>query len=104
MPNWLDINAPSMPRLLQQNGYRTAHYGKWHLGGGGSVNGHPEAPFVKEYGYDDTRTWYGNGPTWYETTPWPFTLPNDQDNATQQLLQACSYENAAAVGGIYLLA
>ena len=79
MPNWLAVDAPSLPRLLQQAGYRTAHYGKWHLGGGGGINGHPNAPFVKEYGYDDTRTWNGNGPTWYETTPWPFTLRNDPD-------------------------
>jgi N-acetylgalactosamine-6-sulfatase len=79
MPNWLDIDAPSLPRLMQENGYRTAHYGKWHLGGGGGIHGHPDAPFVKEYGYDDTRTWNGNGPTWYETTPWPFTLHNDPD-------------------------
>jgi len=79
MPNWLDIESPSLPRLMQENGYRTAHYGKWHLGGGGGIHGHPDAPFVKDYGYDDTRTWNGNGPTWYETTPWPFTLYNDSD-------------------------
>ena len=79
MPHWLDRAAPALPRLMQENGYRTAHYGKWHLGGGGGIHGHPEAPFVKEYGYDDTRTWNGNGPTWYETTPWPFTLFNDSD-------------------------
>lgn len=79
MPNWLDIEAPSLPRLMQEKGYRTAHYGKWHLGGGGGIHGHPDAPFVREYGYDDTRTWNGNGPTWYGTTPWPFTLYNDPD-------------------------
>ena len=79
MPNWLSGEAPSLPRTMQQNGYRTAHYGKWHLGGGGGIHGHPDAPFVKDYGYDDTRTWNGNGPTWYETTPWPFTLFNDSD-------------------------
>jgi len=79
MPHWLDIESPSLPRQMQQNGYRTAHYGKWHLGGGGGIHGHPFAPYVKEYGYDDTRTWNGNGPTWYETTPWPFTLYNDSD-------------------------
>lgn len=79
MPDWLDINAPSLPRLMQQSGYRTAHYGKWHLGGGGGIHGHPDAPFVREYGYDDTRTWNGNGPTWFETALWPFTLYNDSD-------------------------
>ncbi len=80
MPDWLDLGAPSLPRLLQAHGYRTAHYGKWHLGGGGGHHGHPDAPPVKAYGYDDTRTWNGNGPTWFETTPWPFTLKNDLDS------------------------
>ena len=79
MPNWLDLKAPSLPRLLQQHGYRTAHYGKWHLGGGGGIHGHPDAPMVRDYGYDDTRTWNGNGPTWYQTEPWPFTLYNCSD-------------------------
>ncbi len=79
MPHWLPVDAPSLPRLMQAHGYRTAHYGKWHLGGGGGIHGHPEAPFVKAYGYDDTRTWNGNGPTWFQTTPWPFTLHNDSD-------------------------
>ena len=79
MPHWLNADAPSLPRLMQTHGYRTAHYGKWHLGGGGGIHGHPDAPFVKDYGYDDTRTWNGNGPTWHETTPWPHTLFNDSD-------------------------
>jgi arylsulfatase A-like enzyme len=79
MPHWLDSAAPSLPKLMQANDYRTAHYGKWHLGGGGGIHGHPDAPFVKDYGYDDTRTWNGNGPTWFETTPWPHTLYNDSD-------------------------
>ena len=31
MPDWLDTKAPSLPRQLQLAGYRTAHFGKWHL-------------------------------------------------------------------------
>ena len=49
MPDWLDVNAPSMPRLLQGAGYRTAHYGKWHL----SNEMITDSPLPSEYGYDD---------------------------------------------------
>jgi arylsulfatase A-like enzyme len=31
--NWLDPNAPTLARMLQQSGYATGHFGKWHLGG-----------------------------------------------------------------------
>ncbi|MCC2685388.1 MAG: atsA 10, partial [Paenibacillaceae bacterium] len=79
MPNWLDPGVHTLPRLLQQGGYRTAHYGKWHLGGGGGQHGHPDAPIPAVYGYDDTRVWNGNGPTWLGRNPWPFALHNDVD-------------------------
>ena len=29
MPNWLNAEAPMLPRLLQRAGYATAHFGKW---------------------------------------------------------------------------
>lgn len=49
MPDWLSPSAPSMPRFLQQAGYATAHYGKWHL----ANNMIPDSPVPGEYGYDD---------------------------------------------------
>jgi arylsulfatase A-like enzyme len=49
MPDWLDPKAVLLPRLLQDAGYATAHYGKWHL-----TNVMVEdAPLPSEYGYDD---------------------------------------------------
>ena len=31
MPDWLDTDCITLPRLLQGAGYATAHFGKWHL-------------------------------------------------------------------------
>ena len=31
MPDWLDPRAPTLPRFLRAAGYRTGHFGKWHL-------------------------------------------------------------------------
>lgn len=77
MPDWLDVNAPSVPRALQRAGYRTAMIGKWHLGGGsgrvygGNAINHPEAPPVSQYGFDHVRTSFGNSPTWRHAETWP---------------------------------
>ncbi len=49
MPDWLDVRAPLLPRILQQAGYATAHYGKWHL----ANDMIPDSPLPAAYGYDD---------------------------------------------------
>ena len=49
MPDWLDPKTLTLPRLLQQAGYATAHFGKWHL----SNNMIPDSPLPSEYGYDE---------------------------------------------------
>lgn len=48
--DFLDPKAPSLPRVLKASGYRTAHIGKWHLGGGRDVT---DAPKFAAYGYDE---------------------------------------------------
>ena len=56
MPSCLDLDATLLPRLLQRAGYRTAHFGKWHVGED------PKAP-VARYGFDEVDyVWQGVGP------------------------------------------
>ena len=62
MPDWLDTKAPLLPRALQEAGYRTAHYGKWHL----ANDMIPDSPLPSEYGYDD----YGAFNCAGEQMPW----------------------------------
>ena len=51
---------PTIARLLQQNGYKTAHIGKWHLGGGRDIG---DAPWPTAYGFDKSFTTFeGLGP------------------------------------------
>jgi arylsulfatase A-like enzyme len=53
--DYLDPKAPSLPRALKNAGYATAHFGKWHLGGGRDV---ADAPPFSAYGYDEhAGTW-----------------------------------------------
>ncbi|MBU4460974.1 MAG: sulfatase-like hydrolase/transferase, partial [Verrucomicrobia bacterium] len=60
MPDWLDTNAVTVTRLLQQAGYATGHFGKWHLGGGEG------APTPAAYGIDDVRALVCREPAWNE--------------------------------------
>ncbi|UII20285.1 sulfatase family protein [Fulvivirga ligni] len=58
--NWLDPAAPMLARKLKDDGYTTGHFGKWHMGGQRDVT---EAPYISEYGYDQSLTNFeGMGP------------------------------------------
>lgn len=56
MPDWLDPKTPTIASILKSAGYATAHFGKWHLGGG------PGAPEPSAYGFDVSKTVNSNGP------------------------------------------
>lgn len=57
---WLDPRAPMLARQLQQSGYATGHFGKWHMGGQRDVG---EAPLISKYGFDASLTNFeGLGP------------------------------------------
>ena len=59
MPDWLDPQAPMLPRFLKEAGYRTAHFGKWHLTNR-ETHGAPEPA---AYGYDEASVFNG-GAEW----------------------------------------
>jgi len=46
MPDFLDPNVTLITRLMQENGYKTGHFGKWHLGAT------KDAPSPSAYGID----------------------------------------------------
>ncbi len=58
MPDWLDPTAPMISRLFKEAGYRTAHYGKWHLTNSGVI----DPPLPVNYGYEETYVFNGPGP------------------------------------------
>jgi arylsulfatase A-like enzyme len=60
MAQWLDPRAPMLARSLQQAGYATGHFGKWHMGGQRDVN---DAPPISDYGFNESLTNFeGMGP------------------------------------------
>ncbi len=60
MAQWLDPAAPTLARSLQQQGYATGHFGKWHMGGQRDVD---DAPPISAYGFDRSLTNFeGMGP------------------------------------------
>ncbi|MEZ5039962.1 MAG: sulfatase-like hydrolase/transferase [Saprospiraceae bacterium] len=60
MANWLDPSAPMLARSLNNAGYATGHFGKWHMGGQRDV---ADAPKIAEYGFDQSLTNFeGIGP------------------------------------------
>lgn len=60
MAQWLDPEAPMLARFLNEAGYATGHFGKWHMGGQRDVN---DAPAITEYGFEESLTNFeGMGP------------------------------------------
>lgn len=51
MPDYLDPGVTTLAGTLKKAGYSTAHFGKWHMGGGRDVD---DAPLPAEYGYDES--------------------------------------------------
>lgn len=56
MADWLDPKEVNMATVMKSAGYKTAHFGKWHMGSNGG------APIPTEYGYDEAKVFNGKGP------------------------------------------
>jgi arylsulfatase A-like enzyme len=58
--DFLTTDAPFLARSLKDAGYATAHFGKWHMGGGRDVD---NAPPITAYGFDEySSTWESPDP------------------------------------------
>src|SRR3546814_9228870 len=51
MPDYLDPGVATIAGTLKKAGYATAHFGKWHMGGGRDVG---DAPLPAQYGSDES--------------------------------------------------
>jgi len=51
MADYLNPSAPTTAKKLKAAGYATAHFGKWHMGGGRDVD---DAPLPQAYGFDES--------------------------------------------------
>lgn len=66
--DFLDPDAPSLARTLKAAGYKTGHFGKWHMGGGRDVD---DAPKIESYGFDEHAS------TWESPQPHPDITASD---------------------------
>ena len=90
MAQWLDPSAPIIARYFQQAGYRTGHFGKWHMGGQRDVG---EAPLISKYGFDKSLTNFeGLGPrvlaikdAYNGTEPKKHTLGSDKLGSPEEI-------------------
>ncbi len=58
--DYLNESATTIADFFKNAGYKTAHFGKWHMGGGRDVK---NAPSIAEYGFDEfSSTWESPDP------------------------------------------
>ncbi|MEM1157897.1 MAG: sulfatase-like hydrolase/transferase [Verrucomicrobiota bacterium] len=55
----MDLEAPNLFRILNAAGYKTAHFGKWHMSGR-----EPDDPIPSDYGVQEYFIANGNGEGW----------------------------------------
>ena len=79
--DFLDPAVTTAPRLLKGAGYRTGHFGKWHLGNT------PGAPSPFEYGYDMQRTTASSDHNWDDYAGNPSLRPYSTKMITDESIR-----------------
>lgn len=83
--NRLDTDFPTLGKMVQDAVYKTAHFGKWHLG--------PEPYSPLEHGFDvDIPHWHGPGPKGSFVAPWSY--PQLQPNSPKEHIEDRMAEEA----------
>lgn len=83
----LDTKYYTLAEMFQDNGYTTAHFGKWHLGA------EPYSPL--EHGFDiDVPHWPGPGPAGSYVAPWKF--PDFDPNVPREHIEDRMADEAVA--------
>ncbi|TDU81008.1 N-acetylgalactosamine-6-sulfatase [Prosthecobacter fusiformis] len=91
MPDWLDPKVTLLPRLMQQAGYKTGHFGKWHLSGGGRDM---SPPLPAEYGYDEAAVWTGPGRSVFDDTDMKNQLGRGEERSVACFQTTAATEHA----------
>ncbi len=74
----LDTSYPTLGKLVKNNGFATAHFGKWHLGA------EPYSPL--QHGFDlDIPHWSGSGPAGSYVAPWQY--PKFRENFSEEHIE-----------------
>ncbi|MDB4713311.1 sulfatase, partial [bacterium] len=83
----LRTDIPTLGKTLQSAGYKTAHFGKWHLG--------PEPYSPLEQGFEiDIPHWHGPGPKGSFVAPWSY--PDFDPNHPKEHIEDRMAEEAVA--------
>ncbi|MCM2370987.1 sulfatase [Aporhodopirellula aestuarii] len=83
----LDTKHYTLAEMFRDNGYATAHFGKWHLG--------PEPYSPLEHGFDvDIPHWPGPGPAGSYVAPWKY--PDFDPQTPQEHIEDRMAEEAVA--------
>lgn len=90
MPDALDWRGTLLPKLFRDAGYKTGHFGKWHL----SHENSPVSPAPQQYGYEVSSIFTGPGPKVWEDSSFADKAGNAHDPVGAAFLSRAAAEKA----------